>query len=343
MPRVVLAPDKFRGTATATGAAAALAAAAVRLGWEATSVPLSDGGEGLLEACAAVCPEELTSMVTGPDGSPVRARWRVGGPVAVVESALASGLVLAGGPEGNDPVAATSRGTGELLVAAAAGVGPGGTVVVGLGGSATTDGGLGALEAVESAGGLAGVRLVGACDVGIRFVDAAPLFAPQKGADADQVAALTARLEELADRYRARYAVDVRDVAGSGAAGGLGGALAALGADLRSGYALVRDLVGLGRALDATDRVVTGEGELDATSFVGKVVGGVVGDARARGLPTLVVAGRCTDEGAAMAREAGCEVVSLSGRFGPRRAIEETGACLAEVASDWLAAPVQGG
>jgi glycerate 2-kinase len=343
MPRVVLAPDKFRGTATASGAAAALAGAAVRLGWEVTSVPMSDGGEGLLEACAAVCPEEVTTTVTGPDGAPVRARWRVGGGTAVVESAQASGLALVGGAAGNDPVAATSRGTGELLVAAAARVGTGGTVVVGLGGSATTDGGLGALEAVEAAGGLGDVRLVGACDVGTRFVEAAPLFAPQKGAGPDQVVALAARLEALADRYRSTYGVDVRDVPGSGAAGGLGGGLVVLGAELRSGYALVRDLVGLGGALDAADRVVTGEGALDATSFVGKVVGGVVGDARARGLPTLVVAGTCRSDAVAEAREAGCDVVSLSQRFGPRRATTETGACLAQVATDWLGGHLEGG
>ena len=343
MPRVVLAPDKFRGTVTAAAAAAASASAAARLGWEAAALPLSDGGEGLLEACGVVCPDELATVVTGPDGSPVTARWRVGGRTAVVESALASGLVLVGGAEGNDPVAATSRGTGELLVAAAARVGPGGTVVVGLGGSATTDGGSGALGAVHSAGGLVTVRLIGACDVSTRFVDAAPLFAPQKGADPDQVAALTVRLEELADRYRSEYGVDVRELDGSGAAGGLGGALAVLGAELRSGYALVRDLVGLGPALDRADRVVTGEGALDASSFVGKVVGGVVGDARSRDLPTLVVAGRCTDEGAVRAREAGCDVVSLSERFGSGRATTETEACLAQVVADWLGAPARGG
>ena len=343
MPRVVLAPDKFRGTATAAGAAAAMASAAARLGWATEARPLSDGGEGLLEACAAVCPEELSTVVTGPDGSPVTARWRAGDRTAVVESALASGLVLVGGAEGNDPVAATSRGTGELLVAAAARVGPGGTVVVGLGGSATTDGGLGALEAVRSAGGLTEVHLIGACDVATRFVDAAALFAPQKGADAEQVALLTRRLEELGDRYRSEYGVDVRGLAGSGAAGGLGGALTMLGGDLRSGYALVRDLVGLGAALDGADRVVTGEGALDATSFAGKAVGGVVGDARARDLPTLVVAGRCTEEAAAEAREAGCDVVSLSERFGSGRAMTKTEDCLTQVVADWLGPPVEGG
>ncbi len=181
MPRVVLAPDKFRGTVDARRVAEAMAVAAADLGWDVTPLPLSDGGEGLLDACAAICPTEVVTRVTGPDGAPVEAVWRVGGTTAVVESARASGLALAGGAEGNDPVAATSRGTGELLVAAARRVGPEGTVVVGLGGSATTDGGLGALEAVRSAGGLAGARLVGACDVGVTFVEAARVFGPQKG------------------------------------------------------------------------------------------------------------------------------------------------------------------
>ena len=102
----------------------------------------------------------------------------------------------------------------------------------------------------------------------------------------------------------------------------------------------MRDLVGLVGAFNGADRVVTGEGALDATSFAGKVVGGVVGDARARGLATLVVAGRCSDEGAARARGAGCVVVSLTERFGSRRATGETEACLARVAADWLDTPV---
>lgn len=209
-------------------------------------------------------------------------------------------------------------------------------MVVGLGGSATTDGGLGALEAVESAGGLGGARLVGACDVAATFVEAAAVFGPQKGADPDQVAVLAERLERLADRYRDRYGVDVRGLPGAGAAGGLGGALAVLGGTLASGYELVRDLVGLDRALRGADRVVTGEGALDATSFQGKVVGGVVGDARRDGVATLVVAGRCTGEGADRARDAGCAVTCLVDRFGHRRAVTETGGCVAEATADWL-------
>ena len=136
MHRVVIAPDKFRGTATAAEVAGAMAAATSRLGWSPVVRPLSDGGEGLLDACAVLCPELVVSTVTGPDGSPVDAEWRIGDGVAAVELALASGLALAGGPERNDPVGATSRGTGELVAAAARRVGPGGRVILGLGGSA---------------------------------------------------------------------------------------------------------------------------------------------------------------------------------------------------------------
>ncbi len=336
MPLVVVAPDKFRGTATAAEAARAMALGAASLGWEAASFPLSDGGEGLLEACAPGCPEVHTTTVTGPDGRAVAAAWRSGPGLAVVESARASGLTLAGGREGNDALTASSRGTGELLVAASRLVGPGGTMVLGLGGSATTDGGSGAVAAVEEAGGLGGVTLVGACDVDVAFVDAAPLFAPQKGASPDEVTELTGRLERLAGEYVNRYGVDVRDVPGAGAAGGLGGAVIVLGGELRSGYDLVAGIVGLRSALAAADRVITGEGGLDGPSFRGKVVGGVVTDARAAGAATLIVAGRVAPGVTATAEAAGAEVVSLTEQFGPERAKEDTEECIRAVTADWL-------
>ena len=120
-----------------------MSGAARACGWDVSVVPMSDGGEGLLDATAGVCPEMVTTKVAGPDGTPVEAAWRLGDGLAVVESAQASGLSVAGGAAANDPVAATSYGTGQLVVAAAERVGPGGTVLIGLGGSATTDGGLG--------------------------------------------------------------------------------------------------------------------------------------------------------------------------------------------------------
>lgn len=339
MPRVVIAPDKFRGTASAAAVAGAMATAATDRGWDAVLLPLSDGGEGLLDACAALCPEVVVSRVTGPDGSPVEAEWRMGDGVAVIEMARASGLELAGGPGRNDPVEATSRGTGELVVAAVERLGPGGTVILGLGGSATTDGGTGIRDAVVRSGGLAGVELIGAYDVDTSYTDAAVLFGPQKGAGPGQVALLTRRLEEQAEAWARDLGTDVRSIPGTGAAGGAGGAVAVLGGSLRSGYGLVAGLVGLTAALDTADRAVTGEGALDAGSFAGKVVGGVMGDARARGIPTLVVVGRASVDASSRAEGDGCTVVSLVGRFGTGRAFAATLDCVEEATADWLGRP----
>ena len=336
MPLLVAAPDKFRGTATAHEVAEAIGRAASPLGWTVVAVPLSDGGEGLLEAFDAPGSRLETTSVTGPDGAAVGASWRVLGDTAVIEMARASGLVLAGGARGNDPLRATSRGTGELMVAASDAVGVGGTVVVGLGGSATTDGGLGALRAVEEAGGLHGVTLVGACDVRVGFVEAATLFAPQKGASAEQVSELEDRLRSLADSYCREFGIDVVAVPGAGAAGGLGGGLLALGGTLRSGYELVAEFHGLRRLLEQAQLVITGEGLLDRSSFSGKVVGGVVGDAASLGVDALVVAGRVSDDAGVAARDAGLRVVSLSRRFGERRAMEDTVACVESVVRDAL-------
>jgi len=339
VPRVVIAPDKFRGTASAAAVAGAMATAATDRGWDAVLLPLSDGGEGLLDACAALCPEVVVSRVTGPDGSPVEAEWRMGDGVAVIEMARASGLELAGGPGRNDPVEATSRGTGELVVAAVERLGPGGTVILGLGGSATTDGGTGIRDAVVRSGGLAGVELIGAYDVDTSYTDAAVLFGPQKGAGPGQVALLTRRLEEQAEAWARDLGTDVRSIPGTGAAGGAGGAVAVLGGSLRSGYGLVAGLVGLTAALDTADRAVTGEGALDAGSFAGKVVGGVMGDARARGIPTLVVVGRASVDASSRAEGDGCTVVSLVGRFGTGRAFAATLDCVEEATADWLGRP----
>ena len=262
-----------------------MARGAAALGWSVRQVPLSDGGEGLLDALAG--PDDVRERVEveGPLGRPVTAEWLRIGDVAVVEMAQASGLALAGGAEGNDPMGATTRGTGQLIVAAARRIAGmparrhAGTVVVGLGGSATTDGGLGALSAIEEAGGLGDVELVGACDVVVGFLQAPSRFGPQKGADPAQVRELEGRLDDLARTLEGRYGVDVRDVAGTGAAGGLGGAIVALGGRLRSGYEVVSELVGLSAALSSSQMVMTGEGAFDATSLLGKVVGSVLGEA----------------------------------------------------------------
>jgi glycerate kinase len=327
---VVAAPDKFRGSLSAPAAARAIAAAAETAGWTCREVPLADGGEGTLDAFGG--PNRATT-VTGPLGDPVEAGWRLDGERAVVEMARASGLALAGGKKANDPLRASTRGTGELIAAAvAAGARQ---VVVGVGGSATTDGGLGAVEVLRDSAPFSSRRVAiqVACDVQTSFVDAARVFAPQKGADDEQVALLAQRLRRLARRYREELGVDVERLPGAGAAGGLAGGLAALGAQLVPGFELVADSVGLDEALGAADLVVTGEGLLDATSFAGKVVDGVARRAAARGLPVLVVAGDVAPEVADRVT-----AVSLIARFGEERAWSVPEECIADAVAVFLTA-----
>ena len=291
MAHVVAAPDKFRGTATAAQVAEAMARAAAGAGWTCDRAPVADGGEGLLEALGG---SVRRTRVTGPLGRPVEAEWRMQAGRAVIEMARASGLSLVGGPEGNDPLRASTTGTGQLVAAAVAAGAR--SVIVGAGGSATTDGGLGCLRALEPLARLRGVELVVACDVTIAFVDAAPLFAPQKGATPAQVALLTNRLERLAQVYERDHGVDVRSLPGAGAAGGLAGGLAAVGASLVPGFDLVADAVALAERIEGADLVLTGEGFLDDQSFQGKAVGGVVELAREHGVPVVVVAGQVEGE-----------------------------------------------
>ncbi len=325
---VVAAPDSFRGTAAAAEVAAAVGRAATAAGWTVDEVPVADGGEGTLDVLGG---PNRTTTVTGPLGDLVEASWRFSSRGAVVEMARASGLELVGGPEANDPVAATSSGTGELLAAA---IDTGcRRIVVGLGGSASTDGGLGAVRALEPLARLRGVDLVVACDVRTRFVDAAAVFAPQKGASPAQVELLRRRLERLADVYLRSYGVDVRALDGSGAAGGLAGGLAAAGARLVPGFDLVADEVDLADRLDGADLVVTGEGFLDEQSFEGKVVGGVAALAAAAGVPVLAVVGQVLD---GVALPAGVEVVSLVEAVGEERAHADAAAAVEQVVAERL-------
>jgi glycerate 2-kinase len=325
---VVAAPDKLRGTATAAEVAAAVARAAATAGWTADAAPVADGGEGTLEVLGGA---NRTTTVTGPLGDPVEAAWRYAGTLAVVEMAQASGLVLVGGAEGNDPMAAATHGTGELISAAVdAGCK---RIIVGVGGSATTDGGLGALRALEPLTRLRAVQIVVACDVRTRFVDAARIFAPQKGASAAQVELLHRRLERLAQVYEESYGVDVRDVTGSGAAGGLAGGLLAAGARLVAGFDVVADELDLPDRIEGADLVVTAEGFLDEQSFEGKVVGGVAELAASCDVPTLAVVGEVLD---GVEVPDGLEVVSLVERFGDERARAATTACIEEVVAERL-------
>jgi glycerate 2-kinase len=327
VPHLVAAPDKFRATATARAAADAIRTGAAACGWGCTSLPMSDGGEGFVEAIGT---DPQSTSVRGPLSEPVVATWslRRDG-TAVIESAAAVGRALLLVPHDEEPVDASTYGVGELVVAALA---SGATsIVVGCGGSSTSDGGRGCVEAIEAAGATITVPLVAACDVDSAFLDAARIFGPQKGATPEQVERLTTRLRRDAEHYLDRYGVDVTVVAGAGAAGGLAGGLVALGATVDSGARLVAEVAGLADALAVADAVVTGEGQVDGGTLAGKVVTQVLG---ATTLPSLVVTGRAEPEAAAALRtRKGVAVVELDDAL--QRA-QGTPAAITAAVTAWL-------
>jgi glycerate kinase len=323
VPRVLLAPDKFKGTLTAAEVAGHLAAGLreVDPAVETLRVPVADGGDGTLAAALAAGFTSVPVTATGPTGMPCHTAIGVRGSEAVVELATVSGLAQL--PDGRPaPLSASSRGTGELIAAALdAGAR---RVVVGLGGSACTDGGAGLLQALgarvvtergdEVAPGGAALRTAATLDLGglhpaLRGADvvvacdvdnpltgargAAAVYGPQKGAGPDDVELLDTALDHWADVVAAATGTDHRDAPGAGAAGGVGfGLIAALGAVMRPGADLVFDLVGLHDALTGCDLVVTGEGSLDAQTLHGKAPAAVAAAARAKGIPAVAVAGQ---------------------------------------------------
>jgi glycerate 2-kinase len=293
---------------------------------------MSDGGEGFVEAMGG---ERRTTTVRGPLGAPVQAQWSLRDDgSAIVESAAAAGRALIPRPRGEDPISASTYGVGELVAAA---IDAGATtVIVGCGGSATTDGGRGLVDALEALGIAGGPPLVAACDVEARFLDAARGFGPQKGASPRQVVRLESRLHDVARHYLDRFGVDVTVVPGAGAAGGLAGGLVALGATVVSGARLVADAVGLAARLADADAVVTGEGRLDAGTLEGKVVTAVL--AVARGLPTLVVAGRAETAAvtALRARDAGAAGVDVVELDNATQRAHGTASAIESAVGRWL-------
>jgi glycerate 2-kinase len=285
--RALACPDKFRGSLTCRQAATHIASGLAEAGIvDVEQVPMADGGEGTLEAVLSTAGSRRHFVDTVDAlGRPLRSPWgMLADGTAVVEAATSIGLAVLG--QRRDPVGADSTGLGQVLEQVLTQRPR--RLLVAVGGVATTDGGLGCLNALGW--DLRGVPTVVACDVTTAFTDAARVFGPQKGADPDQVAELTERLERLATRYAER-AADVRDLPGAGAAGGLAGGLAVLGATLRPGFGLVADMVALPTLVAAADLVVTGEGRLDATSLQGKVVGGVLGLPRPARARAAVLAG----------------------------------------------------
>ncbi len=292
-PRILVAPDSFKETLRATEVAAAIGRGIERAGLVPPDLcPVADGGEGTLEALlTALGGETAGADAHDPLGRELRAGFALveGGGTAIVEAAEASGLGLVAEDE-RDPWAASTYGTGELLCAAAEAGAE--VILLGVGGSATTDGGAGALEAIADHGGLRAARLVVLCDVRTPWERAAAVFGPQKGADAAMVKRLGARLDDLAERHAARGR-DPRGVPMTGAAGGLAGGLwAARGAVLEPGASWILDALNFNERMRASRCVITGEGKLDQQTLQGKVVGEIGTRTRQAGVPLHAIVGR---------------------------------------------------
>jgi len=370
--RVLVAPDKFKGTLSAPQAADAIAR-----GWRGTDpgaemdlAPMADGGEGTLDALVgALGGERRPEQVSGPLGEPVEAEYAIvpgpDGPTAVIEMARASGLALV--PERKrDPKRTTTRGTGELILAACR---AGATrALVCIGGSATNDGGAGMAQAVgirlrDARGrdlGPGGAALTDLAMIDVRGLDpavascrfvvatdvdnpltgphgASVVYGPQKGATPEDVAALDRALGHLAAVIHRDLGVDVRSLKGGGAAGGLGAGLVAfLGAHLRPGVEVVMEAIRLRERMEKAGLAVTGEGTFDEQSLRGKAPAGVLRLAEEAGVPAIVVCGqRLVDPPRA-------RIFALADRFGVEASVERPAQLLEALASS-VAAEVTAG
>ncbi len=294
--KVLLCPASLKGVLSARVAAFALARGIEETGAEAVMLPVADGGEGTAEVLeTALGGDWQQARVSDPLGRPVEATWLLlEDGRAVVEAAAAIGLPQLA-PDERDPLRASSRGFGELVLAALERLPA--ALVLALGGVATVDGGAGLREVVTALP----VPTIVLCDVRTRLGSAARLFGPQKGASTDDVVALTRRLEAM-DELRP-YA----ELPGAGAAGGLGAALAALGAELAPGAATVLDLLGFDELRAECDLVVTGEGQVDLTTAEGKAPGEIASRCAAAAVRCVVFGGRV------LTGVAGAETVALSG------------------------------
>jgi glycerate kinase len=286
---VLVAPDSFKGTFSAAQVAGAIGRGLERAGLMPPDLcPVADGGEGTLDAVLPQLGGELVAVeVQGPLGTPVRTGFGLveDGGTALVEMAMASGLGLVDEDE-RDAWAASTYGTGELIAAAAKAGAQ--VILVAVGGSATSDGGAGALQAIEDAGGIGKAKIVVLCDVRTPFEDAPKVFGPQKGADPDMVKRLEERLDELAQQLPK----DPRGVPMTGCAGGLSGGLwAAHGAALEPGAPFVLDALDFDERMKASRAVVTGEGKLDDQTLQGKLVGEIGTRARQAGVPLHAIVG----------------------------------------------------
>lgn len=329
MRKIVLAIDSFKGSLTSTEAETAALEGIRRVYPQAETVciPIADGGEGMLEALSSLRMQEVRLRVQGPLDEKVEARYLISsdGQTAYIEMASASGLPLV--PENQrNPLLTTTHGTGQLMRDA---LDRGcDHLVIGLGGSATNDGGMGMLNALgirflnnqgqelkgrgcdmEKADridtslthpAMKAVRCTAACDVRNPFYGpegAAYIFSPQKGATPDEVQLLDKGLRHLAELYRQTTGHDIATLPGAGAAGGLGGALAAfLNAELRPGISLLLEANGFQDKIKGADLIITGEGRADRQTTMGKVPAGVLNESRQTGIPVVLIAGQVADE-----------------------------------------------
>lgn len=294
--KIIVASDSYKGCLTSAEVAAAIASSLPDD--EIVTLPVADGGEGTVEAVVDAVDGTMVSVtVSDPLGRPIVAEYGISGNLAIMECASACGLTLLS-PEERNPLVTTTRGLGEMILDA---VDRGcRRFLIGLGGSATNDGGMGMVGVEGFLEKTRGCTFTIACDVDTPYVGpvgASRIFGPQKGASPEDVEILEKRLCTYAERIFHDTGVDVRNMPGAGAAGGLGGAFAAyLGAELKRGVDMVLDELGFDSLLDGADLVITGEGCSDYQTVKGKLPYGVLNRALKAGVPVVLMSGAIRDE-----------------------------------------------
>lgn len=314
MRKIVIACDSYKGCLSSSEVARAAAEGVVEVypDCEIVRLAVADGGEGTVDALVETLGGHLEcAEVSDPLGRPVKAVYGVAGDLAIIESAAACGLTLLTKEERN-PLITTTKGLGELILAA---IDHGcRRFLVGLGGSATNDGGMGMISADGFLERTRGMKFTVACDVDTPYIGAhgaSRVFGPQKGASEEDVEILEERLRGYALKILADTGIDVSDMAGAGAAGGLGGAFRAyLGAELKRGVDLVLDQIGFDSIVDGADLVITGEGCSDYQTLKGKTAAGVLERAKRKGIPVMLVSGAIRD--GQMLRDGGFGVIAAA-------------------------------
>lgn len=314
MRKIVIACDSYKGCLSSSEVARAAAEGVVEVypDCEIVRLAVADGGEGTVDALVETLGGHLEcAEVSDPQGRPVKAAYGIAGDLAIIESAAACGLTLLSKKERN-PLITTTKGLGELILAA---IDKGcRRFLIGLGGSATNDGGMGMISADGFLERARGMKFTVACDVDTPYIGAhgaSRVFGPQKGASEEDVEILEERLRGYALKILADTGIDVSDMAGAGAAGGLGGAFRAyLGAELKRGVDLVLDQIGFDSIIDGADLVITGEGCSDYQTLKGKTAAGVLERAKRKGIPVMLVSGAIRD--GQMLRDGGFGIIAAA-------------------------------